>query len=486
MTVPPVIIVGSGVAGLCAALAAAPRRVLLLSRCRDAGDTASHLAQGGIAAALGPGDSTAAHARDTLAAGAGHNDTTMVRQLVSSAPQAIVWLRAQGVAFDRLGESLALGREGGHGVPRIVHAAGDSTGASVTAALSARVRSAPHIEWRGDVDADALLLRGSHAYGVRVRNPGGGSEWIEGDSVVLATGGLGALFSRTTNPAGSSGAGLALAMAAGARVRDLEFVQFHPTALATGGSRLPLITEALRGAGARLLDHRGRPLMAGLHSMGDLAPRDLVARQVWQAQRDGPVWLDATGLPAHWCDAFPGALATCLAHGVDPRSAPIPVTPAAHFHMGGIATDAIGRSSLPGLYAVGEVACNGVHGANRLASNSLLEGVVFGRRLGRHLSSLRASRRTPAARDSHLVERGPCMAAGSLARLRDLMWHAAGPLRCGSTLADAERQLRVMATDGWQSRVAHAVVAAALRNTGRLGAHWRSDLAADVPLRTAM
>ena len=412
---PPVVIVGGGVAGLSAALACAPRPVLLLSRGCGSDGSASLLAQGGIAAALAPGDSPQMHMADTLTAGAHHNDVAAARDLTRAAPSVIAWLQALGVAFDLDGTELRLGREGGHGVARIVHAGGDATGARVTAVLAAQVAQAAHVTWRDGVDVDALLLRGGRACGVRTTHDGD-VEYIRAASVVLATGGIGALFARTTNPPGADGAGLALALAAGAQARDLEFVQFHPTALDVAGASLPLVTEALRGAGARLFDSNRHALMAGVHPLGDLAPRDVVARQVRQAQRAGRrIVLDARNAGIDWPDAFPTVLATCLAHGIDPRLQAIPVTPAAHFHMGGVACDALGRTSVAGLHVVGEVACSGVHGANRLASNSLLEGVACGRRLGAWLAAHETATASGAAT---IAPRGRGLSPQALAELR--------------------------------------------------------------------
>ncbi|MDI9239947.1 FAD-dependent oxidoreductase [Lysobacter sp. LF1] len=466
----PVVVIGAGIAGLSTALAAAPREVVLID---PGGLNSSGLAQGGIAAALGPGDNVGAHVADTLIAGAFHNDSAISRSVLSQAPDAIAWLETIGVSFDRSGDgALQLGREGGHGLHRIVHAGGDGTGGRVVAALRERVRSAQHIHWCTGVDADALLMRGDAVAGVRMRDADGTEEWIASDAVVLATGGVGALFARTTNVESNTGSGLALAMFAGARLRDLEFVQFHPTALDCDRSRLPLVTEALRGAGARLIDDRGGALMAGHHPLGDLAPRDIVARRVWEASRSGRVLLDATALPSDWERSFPTVLSLCGELRMDPRRDPLPITAAAHFHMGGIATDLLGRSAVPNLHAVGEVACNGLHGANRLASNSLLEGVVCGRHLGAHLRD-RSPRKGRG--ESRVVERGAALAPGALTQLRRAMWNAAGPVRTADRLREAIDLCERM--PGWEARVARALLVAALRRTRSLGAHWRADAA---------
>jgi len=472
---PPIIVVGGGIAGLAAALAAAPAPVLLLTRAPGGQGASSTLAQGGIAAAVAPGDSAAAHAHDTCVAGNHHNERAMVDVLTQGAGEAIAWLQALGVAFDRDDEgALQLGREGGHDCHRIVHAGGDATGARVMAALVAAAREAPHIERQAGVDVDGLMLRNGHVCGVCVTRADGTQSAVEGRAVVLATGGIGGLFAHTSNPLDADGSGLALAMAAGAATRDLEFVQFHPTALAVPGLHsLPLVTEALRGAGARVVDARAEPLMAGVHPLADLAPRDIVARRVWAACQDGGAWLDARLVGESFSHAFPTVLAGCLKHGIDPRLQPIPVTPAAHFHMGGIATDADGRTDLPGLYAVGEVACNGVHGANRLASNSLLEGLVFGRRLGEHLREVDDA--PLGGRSFKFLHRGPSLDGTALARLRELMMQAMGPLRTGALLQVALRDCDALARVGWQGAVARALVAAALRRRRSLGAHFRDD-----------
>ncbi|WP_246048645.1 L-aspartate oxidase [Arenimonas terrae] len=476
----PLVVVGAGVAGLSVALAAAPRRVLLFSRA--AGDGATALAQGGIAAALAPDDDPDQHAADTLAAGAAHNDAALVSRLVNGAPEAIRWLAARGVPFDREGSGWQLGREGGHQRARIVHAGGDASGRELLAALSGAVATAPHIERREGWTLRSLRLQDGRIAGVGLaRTTGRGEVQIETPDVVLATGGIGALFAATTNPPGADGAGLAIALAAGAAARDLEFVQFHPTALAVPGLRpLPLVTEALRGAGAVLRDAQGRALMAGVHPLADLAPRDRVARRIWSELRSGgEAWLDATALDASAWRQFPTVRSLCLAHGIDPRVQPIPVTPAAHFHMGGIAVDARGRSRLPGLHAVGEVSCSGVHGANRLASNSLLEGVVFGRRLGEWLRKPGVSPRTNVAAQSVVL--APAAAEPALLQLREWLWQGLGPVRDEATMRHALARIDAHAglSESWQAGLARQLLLSAIARRESLGAHHRVDVSPD-------
>lgn len=474
-TLRPLVIVGGGAAGLAAALAAAPMPVRLLSRSTGGRGTASALAQGGIAAALGEGDSAANHIEDTLAAGAWHNNAGVVRWLCMQAPAAIDWLAGMGASFDHDGAGhLQLGREGGHRAARIVHAGGDATGAEVVRTMRKRVLDDTRVQCDENVAVDALLLRGGRVCGVRTRDAAGNVEVVEASFVVLATGGIGAAFARTSNPPTADGGGLALGMRVGAAVRDLEFVQFHPTALdVPAGHCLPLVTEALRGAGARLIDASGTPLMQGVHALGDLAPRDVVARRVWQSQQEGRgAWLDTRAVTGDWEQRFPTVLAACLQQGIDPRRDPIPVTPAAHFHMGGLCTDLDGSTTVPGLYAVGEVACNGAHGANRLASNSLLEAILCGQRLGRRLARLPQAQPKGAFVWRKL---GRGLTEAAQAELRGLLWEAAGPVRDEATLNAALRRCIELGERGWQARLAQALLMAARGRSESLGAHYRRD-----------
>ncbi len=475
----PVIVVGAGIAGLVVALSAAPRPVLLI--CRSESDGATPLAQGGIAAALAPGDSGNAHIEDSLIAGAGCNELAALRLLAFQAPSAVAWLASHGVDFDRDATGhLRFAREGGHRCARVLHADGDATGRAIARALAAAARQAGHVQRLSGPEVGALLRRGGRIAGVEARDARGRTQRIEAGAVVLATGGIGALLARHTSPRGADGGGLALGLAAGAAARDLEFLQFHPTALAHTGpdGRLPLITEALRGAGARLLDAQGRPLMQGIDPRGDLAPRDVVARAVWRATLGGaPVWLDARRLGDELPRRFPTVFALCQAQGIDPRLEPIPVQAAAHYHMGGLRTDLFGRCSLPGLYAAGEVACSGVHGANRLASNALLEAVVFGRRLGRCLAQGECAD-APAGR-LRVIGRGADLSDPQ--PLRQLLWRGFGPERSGTGLRAG---LDGIAADpalaqSWQGRLAMNLLQAALARPQSLGAHWRCDAAPD-------
>src|SRR5271156_6027777 len=382
-----VVVIGTGVAGLAAGLAAhrAGRRVIVLSKARRRfGVTATHYAQGGIAVVLpDTDDSVEAHVADTLAAGAGLCDADAVRSIVADGYRAVAELVSQGARFDEVtaGE-WALSREGGHSRRRIVHAGGDATGAEVQRALD---DAAGTLDIRTDHAVLRLLRDADSVTGVLVANPDGVGV-VHAASVILATGGLGHLYSATTNPDGSTGDGVALALWAGVAVSDIEFIQFHPTMLYDGhaGGRRPLITEAIRGEGAILIDAQGDSVTAGVHPMGDLAPRDVVAAAIdarLKATGDACVFLDARSIEA-FETRFPTVTAACRAAGIDPVHQPIPVVPGAHYSCGGIVTDVYGQTELPGLYAVGEVGRTGMHGANRLASNSLLEGLVVGGRAG--------------------------------------------------------------------------------------------------------
>ncbi|MEJ7832222.1 MAG: L-aspartate oxidase [Nocardioides sp.] len=523
-----VVIVGSGIAGLTAALRLRAadngiEKVLVVTKdVLAAGST--QWAQGGIAAALGPGDSPEQHAVDTLVAGAGACDLEAVRVLVDEGPEAVRELIALGTNFDHDDDGeISLTREGGHHRDRIAHAGGDATGAEIQRALIAAVAAAPEIEViQHALAVDLLLAADGGVAGVTLHVMGEGQRDGVGAvlcrAVVLASGGLGQVFSQTTNPSVSTGDGTALALRAGATLRDLEFVQFHPTVMYLGADthgQQPLISEAVRGEGAFLVDFEGNRLMKGVHELGDLAPRDVVAKAITRRMHETGrphMWLDARHLGAgdrraprdgsfltssgtvlsgdraasvsrFWERRFPTILAIARSHGVEPVTELLPIAPACHYASGGVRTDLYGRSDVPGLYATGEVACSGVHGANRLASNSLLEGLVFSRRIAGVLpGELRAwADPAPDERTSGLVP------GGVRRELQEVMTSRVGVLRNATGLAEAAVLLDKLAgaaadvvdLESWETTnlltISAALTDAAAWREETRGSHWRED-----------
>lgn len=517
-----IVVVGSGVAGLTTALrcSAAGLKTVVVTKARlDDGST--RWAQGGIAAALGEGDTPEQHLDDTLVAGVGLCDEEAVRALVTEGPDAVRRLIETGAHFDTGPEgAIELTREGGHHRRRIAHAGGDATGAEISRALveAVRAQSIPTVE--NALVLDLLTDADGRTAGVSLHVMGEGQHdgvgAVHAPAVVLATGGMGQVFSATTNPSVSTGDGVALALRAGAEVSDLEFVQFHPTVLFLGADaegQQPLVSEAVRGEGAHLVDADGVRFMVGQHELAELAPRDIVAKGItrrMQEQGAEHMYLDARHFGAQmWENRFPTILAACRAHGIDPVTEPIPVAPAAHYASGGIRTDPHGRTTVPGLYACGEVACTGVHGANRLASNSLLEGLVYAERIAADIARRHAEKALPALYAAVPVPvpvpapvphpdtpAHPLLPPEARFAIQRVMTDGAGVLRSADSLSEAAARLaRIHAeaagalaehgktaepgVDTWETTnllcVARVLVAAAQRREETRGCHWRED-----------
>ena len=471
-----VLIIGAGLAGLSAALAAAPRRALLVSPEPLAHACSSAWAQGGLAAALRPDDSPELHARDTEAAGAGLVDPDAARRLTEAAAETVRRLAALGAPFDRDAEGrFVQSLEAAHSRPRVARVGGDRAGLAITVAMVEAARAADHIEVLEGVHLRGLLQDEAGRVRGALVERGGALVEITAPVVVLATGGLGGLFPVTTNPPRLRGEGLGLAALAGAVIADPEFVQFHPTALDVGLDPAPLATEALRGEGAILVDREGRRFMAERHPLAELAPRDIVARSVFAEVASGRgTFLDATKVVgARFPEEFPTVFEACLKAGVDPRVQPIPIAPAAHYHMGGIAADAEGRTNLDGLFAVGECASTGVHGANRLASNSLLEAAAFGATTG----VAAADERDPGTRPLACLP-APDLPAPALAELRRAMGARAGVVRDEAGLSALLGQIGALEDRHGAAPplvAARLLAQAALDRRESRGGHWRAD-----------
>ncbi len=492
-----VIVIGSGVAGLTAAIQARTSgyKVILVTKAQ-VDDGSTRWAQGGIAAALDPNDSPEEHWRDTIVAGAGLCDSAAARVLVVEGPNAIRRLISRGANFDKTSTgAIALTREGGHHRDRIAHAGGDATGAEISRALVDAIANDPDIQLiENALVLDLLQDESGAAQGVTLHVMGQGMHdgvgAVLAPAVILATGGIGQVFSQSTNPKVATGDGIALALRAGATVADLEFIQFHPTVLFLGTEakgQQPLISEAVRGEGAFLVDDEGNHFMEGVHPLADLAPRDIVSIAIMKKMLEknlSHVWLDARRLGDDWQERFPTIFNVLLGFGIDPRTDLIPVAPAQHYHSGGIRTDLYGRTSIPGLFACGEVACTGVHGANRLASNSLLEGLVFAERIGAFLA-LGLPERRPYIQDKG---QKVLLSNDLRSKIQNTMTINVGVLRSAKSTENALGELAPLNvsesdlqpnTKNWETSNLHTVataisLAAATREETR-GSHWRED-----------
>ena len=512
-----VAIIGGGIAGLSAALNLAQAARVALFTKGQLGESNTRYAQGGLAVALGDDDSPTVHLQDTLAAGAGLCDEEAVRVLVEQAPAAVRWLMQMGVQFDRIqpeseahatSDGLLLGREAAHSRWRVLHAGGDATGAEIERALLAALRRCTSITLYEETFVSCLIMQDGRCTGLEAMNKWGQKFFIEAQSTVLANGGAGGLWLHTSNPQGATADGLALAWLAGATLTDLEFMQFHPTVLAVGGTS-HLISEAVRGEGAYLRNHVGERFMPRYAEQAELAPRDVVARAILSemlAEQTDCQYLDLRHLPAEKMHArFPTISAICANYGLDLARDLLPVAPAAHYCMGGVLVDTEGRTTVPGLYAVGEVACTGVHGANRLASNSLLEGLVFGLRVAEALNIPSAQREPSFSRRMiHIPLSGDDIALENMpfpttsheqvrSELRSIMWQYVSLCRDEAGLLEARERIRMLQQSmraasvennqcmpHWKETVnmllvAQLVIAAALQRCESRGSHWRRD-----------
>jgi L-aspartate oxidase len=511
---PSILIIGGGLAGLFAALKLSPHPCTLLTPAPLGEGASSAWAQGGIAAAIGEGDSVDSHVADTLLAGAGLCDEAMVRLMAEEASGRILDLLEFGVPFDRdLAGKLVQSREAAHSAHRIVRVKGDQAGKAIMEALGIAARAAPSIHIVEGAEATDLIVEDGVVKGAKVRLRGSDGALAQAeyraDATLLATGGIGQLYAVTTNPGESRGTGLAMAARAGAKVMNAEFVQFHPTAMDVGRDPAPLATEALRGEGATLINAAGERFMVPLHKDAELAPRDVVARGVFAELVAGrrPMLDATTAVGAHFPEKFPSVYAACRDAGINPVKEPIPVTPAEHYHMGGVASDADGRTTLPGLFAVGEVACTGVHGANRLASNSLLEAVVFAARAAEAIKARPAAEAIKVLPAAEAIKVLPAAEAikvlpaaeaevevsslrpvaedadesGEIATLRGLMARHLGVVREAAGLRQALREFQALYR-GARSRgladmsiIAGLIAESALRRRESRGGHYRTD-----------
>lgn len=491
------LIIGSGVAGLSVALRASKFCQITLLTKSELGEATTRYAQGGIAAAVGEGDSPEYHLKDTIEAGDGLCDPRAVRTLVEEGPARLRELIDFGAHFDLTGNHLSLSLEGGHSLPRVAHARGDATGREVELALVNAVRKNPQVEAYENIFVLDLLTHQDRCIGAIAFEPFGAKfRLFIAKAVILAAGGMGQLFKVTTNPSISTGDGIAMSYRAGAEIVDLEFIQFHPTALYEDGNPRFLITEAIRGEGAVLRDIRGQRFMDGVHPLADLAPRDVVVRQmikVMKANGNDHLYLDATVIPRDSLKKnFPTIYQKCLQAGIDISKDLIPVAPAAHYMSGGVRTNLNGRTNLPGLYACGEVACTGIHGANRLASNSLLEGLVLSKRISDVLNQDLAElslKLTEMAVSHSSPKRGKTVSLEQERRkLQETMTNKVGVIRSRKSLEEAAKIVESMkdildiqfnSVDGFELQnmilLAKLIIRAALTREESRGVHYRDD-----------